>query len=78
MKSETIGEYEIEYSGVRLPNGDGWGAHVAVYGPSPNPMHRNILFPPQHVSVETVFPDEQTAQAEARKVALSMLKHPAD
>jgi hypothetical protein len=37
-------------------------------------MHRNSLFPTQHVSVETVFPDEQAAEAEARKVALSMIK----
>jgi hypothetical protein len=78
MVSETIGEYEIEYFGERLPNGEGWGAHVAVYGPSPNPMHRNTLFPSQHVSVETVFADEQAAQAAAREVALSLLKPASD
>jgi hypothetical protein len=77
MGSETIGEYEIEYSGVPLADGGGWGAYVTIYGPSQNPMHRNSLFPTQHVSVETVFPDEQAAAAEARKVALSMIKRPA-
>ncbi len=77
MGSETIGEYEIEYSGVPLADGGGWGAYVTIYGPSQNPMHRNSLFPTQHVSVETVFPDEQAAAAEARRVALSMIKRPA-
>jgi hypothetical protein len=74
MRSETIGEYEIEYSGVLLPEGEGWGAYVSIYGPSPNPMHRNNIFPNQHVSVETVFATEQEAEAEARRVALSMIK----
>jgi hypothetical protein len=77
MATEMIGEYEIEYSGVALPDGGGWGAYVAIYGPSQNPMHRNSLFPTQHVSVETVFSDEQAAEAEARKVALSMIQRPA-
>lgn len=77
MSSETIGEYEIEYSGIQLPDGAGWGAYVTVYGPSPNPMHRNNIFPTQHVSVETIFPSEQEAEAEAHKVALSLIKQPA-
>lgn len=74
MPSEHIGEYEIEYSGVRLPVGEDWAAYVAVYGPSPNPMHRNNIFPAQRVSVEFVFPSEEAAEAEARKVAVSMVK----
>ncbi len=73
MPTATIDEYEIEYSGVHLPEKEGWGAYVTVYGPSPNPMHRNSIFPTQHVSVETVFPNEQAAEAEAHKVGLSLL-----
>jgi hypothetical protein len=74
MRTEIIGDYEIEYSGVQLLDSDGWAAHVAVYGPSTNPMHRNIIFPDQRVSLETVFPDEQTAEDEAHRVGRSMIQ----
>lgn len=74
MPSETIGEYEIEYSGVQLPEGEGWGAYVTVYGPSPNPMHRTPLFPHHRVAVETVFPTEQAAEEQAHQIARSLLK----
>jgi hypothetical protein len=80
MQSEQIGKYEIEYSGMQLqtgteePGSKSWGAYVTVYGPSLNPMHRNIVFPQQRVSVDTIFPTAEAAAAEARKVALAMLK----
>ncbi|MET3130002.1 hypothetical protein AAKU55_000243 [Oxalobacteraceae bacterium GrIS 1.11] len=74
MPSEQIGEYELEYSGVRLPAGAGWAAHLAIFGPSPNPMHRNSIFPEQRVCVAAVFPNEEAAEAEAYKVALTMLE----
>jgi hypothetical protein len=74
MRTETIGSYEIEYCGIRLPNDEGWGAQVAIYGPSTNPMHRNSIFPEQRVSVEVTFDNEAAAEAEAHKVALSMIK----
>jgi hypothetical protein len=37
-------------------------------------MHRNNIVPSQRVAVEQVFPNEQEAEAEARKAALAMLK----
>jgi hypothetical protein len=74
MGTETIGEYEIEYSGVHLIESEGWAAYVTIYGPSANPMHRNSIFPTQRVSVESVFPTEAEAETEARRVALSMIK----
>ena len=73
MPSEIIGEHEIEYSGVQLAGTNEWAATVAIFGPSPNPMHRNNIFPAQRVSVDSVFPTEQLAEQEARKVAISML-----
>ncbi|TFW09714.1 hypothetical protein E4K72_04555 [Oxalobacteraceae bacterium OM1] len=73
MRTETIGEYEIECAGMRLPETDGWAAFLTVYGPSRNPMHRNPVFPSQRVAVENVFPDEAAAEEEARRVALAML-----
>jgi hypothetical protein len=74
MATEQIGEYEIEYSGIQLPDSEEWGACLAIYGPSTNPMHRNDIFPSQRVSVDAVFPNEKEAEMEARKVALSMLR----
>ncbi|MFL6674668.1 MAG: hypothetical protein ACJ8LG_15410 [Massilia sp.] len=75
MPTEQIGEYEIEYSGVRMSEVDGWAAHVAIYGPSPNPMHRNSIVPDQRVAVEQVFASEREAEAGARQAALAMLEH---
>jgi hypothetical protein len=73
VPTEQIGQYEIEYSGVRLTDVDGWAAYMAIYGPSTNPMHRNDLVPNQRVAVEQVFASEQEAEGEARKAALAML-----
>ncbi len=75
MPTQMVGEYEIEYAGAALPEGEGWGAYITIYGPSTNPMHRNPVFPLQHVAVETVFPNQAEAEAEALKVALGMIKH---
>ena len=74
MPTEQLGDYEIDYSGVRMSDVDGWAAQVAIYGPSPNPMHRNSIVPAQRVAVEHVFDTEQAAEAEAHKAALAMLE----
>ena len=74
MPTEQLGEYEIEYSGVRMTDVDGWAAYVTVYGPSANPMHRNSIVPAQRVAVEHVFGTEAEAEAEARKAAVSMVE----
>ncbi|GAA4021952.1 hypothetical protein [Actimicrobium antarcticum] len=74
MTTETIGEYEIEFTGVALPGTDGWAAHLTIHGPSANPMHQNTTFAEQRVAVDTVFPDAASAEAEARGIGLSMLE----
>jgi hypothetical protein len=73
MGIETIDEYEIEYAGMPLAEGQGWGAYVTIYGPSSNPMHRNSIYPTHRVAPETNFPNEQAAEIEARKAALDLL-----
>jgi hypothetical protein len=73
MPLEIIDEYEIEYEGELLPEHNGWGAYITVYGPSPNPMHRNVLFPRHHVLIEKIFPTEQLAEIEAHRAALELL-----
>lgn len=74
MPTEQLGEYEIDYSGVRLTDVEGWAAYVTIYGPSPNPMHRNSIVPSQRVAVEQVFATEADAEAAAHEAALAMLK----
>jgi hypothetical protein len=73
MPSEKMGAYEVEYSAVQLADDRGWVAHVAVYGHSSNPMHRNCVFPDQRVSLDAIFPNKAEAEAEARRAALAML-----
>ena len=70
---ENFGEYEIDYRGVFMADVDGWAAHVTVYGPSANPMHRDPVMPDQRVAIEQVFASEQEAEAAAREAALAML-----
>jgi hypothetical protein len=74
MPSEKIGEYEVECSAVALAGEQGWVAHLAIYGHSTNPMHRNNVFPEQRVSLDAIFPTKEEAEAEAHRVALSMLE----
>ena len=74
MPSEKIGAYDVEYSAVPAADGKGWVAHVAVYGRSTNPMHRNNVFPDQTVSLEAVFKTSEEAEVEARRVAADMLE----
>ncbi|WP_025916698.1 hypothetical protein [Herminiimonas sp. CN] len=73
MPSETVREYEIAYSSVKLPDSEHWGAMVTIYGPSSSPMHRNCVFPEQRVSIDMVFDDAAAAETEARKAALRMI-----
>jgi hypothetical protein len=74
VTTEQIGDYEIEYSGEKMTDVDGWGAYVTVYGPSTNPMHRNSIVPTHRVAVDHVFPTELEAEAAARAAALELLK----
>jgi len=73
MKSETIGKYEIEYSGFKLPDREDWVAVLAIYS-SGNPLHRHGIFPPQRVALDCVFPIEHVALEKARMIALSMIE----
>jgi len=76
MPIEHVGDYEIEYAGVKLASDrDNWAATVTIFGPSCNPMHRNPIFPCQRVLLDTVFHDEKSAEQEARKAAVEMLPH---
>lgn len=77
MPTEHMGDYEIEYSGVRVigSDDDEWVANVAIFGPSINPMHRNAVFPSQRVLADKTFHDEKSAEQSALQVAHDLLEH---
>lgn len=75
MQTEKMGDYEIEYGGEQLADSEDWAAYLAIYGPSPNPMHRNSILPHQRVAVESVFATEAEAADAALKTATAMLNH---
>lgn len=75
MATEQIGDYEIEYTGVHVSESSGWAAWVQIFGPSPNPMHRQALVPSQQVALETSFASEQEAELAARQIAVEMVEH---
>lgn len=74
MPTEQVGDYEVEYAGVRVIGGDEWVAQVAIFGHSINPMHRNPVFPVQRVLPDQTFADEKAAEQGARQVAHEMLE----
>jgi len=75
MPTERLGDYEIEYAGVRVIGSDDWVAQVAIFGPSANPMHRNAVFPSQRVLADKTFHDERSAQDGALQVAHELLEN---
>ena len=74
MPTEQIGDYEVEYAGVRVVGGEEWVAQVAIFGHSTNPMHRNPVFPAQRVLADQTFADEKSAEAGARQPAHELLE----
>lgn len=66
MSTTFIDSYEIEFSAEPLDGSRQWGAFLAVYGPSSNPMHRNNLVPKHRIAAEQQFLDEAAAYAAAQ------------
>ncbi|HTH43494.1 MAG TPA: hypothetical protein VL528_00295 [Oxalicibacterium sp.] len=73
MPYQSIGDYEIEYEAVQVPSTEQWAAYLTIYGPSKNPMHRNVVFPHQQVAVAQSFSSKEAAETEAQAVALTLL-----
>jgi hypothetical protein len=74
MPYATIAEHEVEYEGVAIASTQQWAAYLTIYGSSTNPMHRNSLFPRQHVAVDEVFLTKEAAEEGALKVARTLLQ----
>nr|WP_155712545.1 hypothetical protein [Pseudoduganella dura] len=65
--------YEIEFTGEALEGTEQWGAYVAIFAPSANPMHMTVVHPKRRVSADSIFLDQHAAEAEAERVALTMV-----
>ena len=73
MPIKTIDGYEIDYTGERLEGCDDWGAYVAIFTPSDNPMHMNNIFPKKRVAADVALTSEAMAEQEAEKAAMEIL-----
>jgi hypothetical protein len=69
MSTKFIDAYEVEFSAEPLEGTDLWGAYVAVYAPSSNPMHRNNLVRKHRVAAVQQFTDKGAAHAAAETAA---------
>jgi hypothetical protein len=74
MPNTTIVEHEVDYEAEQIAGTEQWAAYLTVYGPSINPMHRNTLFPRQHVAVDEVFMTKEAAEAGALAAAEKLLQ----
>lgn len=74
MPYATIADHEIEYEGVPIASTQQWAAYLTIYGSSTNPMHRNSLFPRQHVAADKVFLTKEAAEDGALMVAKELLQ----
>jgi hypothetical protein len=73
MPTKYVDEYEIDYTGEPLEGTGLWGAYVAIYMPSDNPMHMNKVYPKQRVAADATLSSESAAEAEAEAAGMTIL-----
>ncbi|WP_338767168.1 hypothetical protein [Massilia sp. METH4] len=73
MPAKMIDGYEVVFTGEELEGTGQWGAYVAIFAPSANPMHMTALRPKRRVSADLTLTDQQAAEAEAERVVMGML-----
>ncbi len=66
--------YEVNYTAERLQGCKLWGAYVAIYAPSSNPMHRLNLLRKRRVSADHPFATAADAVAQAREAAVKLVE----
>jgi hypothetical protein len=74
MPNKSMDGYEVEFTGELLEGTEQWGAYVAIFAPSDNPMHLNNIYPKRRVSPELTLSDQHAAEAEAERAAETILK----
>ena len=75
MPSTLVGAFNVDCTAVALPNEAGWTAHLAISGPSTNPMHRHIVFPKQRIAADRIFSTREEAEHAALQFAEDMIRH---
>lgn len=73
MPIQYVDDYEIEYTAESLPGCQQWGAFVAIYAPSDNPMHLNNFYPRQRVAADLKLDSEAAAEQAASEAGLKIL-----
>ena len=74
MPEKTVDGYEIEYTAEPLEGCDQWGAYVAIFMPSDNPMHMTNVYSKQRVAADLALSSEAQAEAEAEKAGMEILQ----
>lgn len=74
MPTKQLDEFQIEYTGAPLAGTDSWGAYVAIFGPSDNPLHLNEIYPRQRVAADEDFSSAEQAEAGAEQAGQQILE----
>lgn len=74
MPIAFVDHYEVDYTAEPLRGTRQWGAYVAIFTPSGNPLHRMNVFPRRRVLADHVFTTEAEAQAAAHAEGLAVLE----
>ncbi|MGK5025359.1 hypothetical protein [Janthinobacterium sp. RB2R34] len=74
MPIKYDGCYEIDYTAERLRGCGSWGAYVAIFTQSPNPMHRYNVTSKQRVRADHLFATEAEAQEQAADAAQALVE----
>lgn len=74
MPTKYLDGYEIEFTSEPLLGTNHWGAYVAIFTPSDNPMHLAEIFPKQRVAADVTFSSGDDAEAEAEKAGTSIVE----
>ncbi|MCE3263916.1 MAG: hypothetical protein K0R43_2995 [Pseudoduganella sp.] len=73
MPTKIIDGYEVEFTGELLEGTDQWGAYVAIFAPSSNPMHLTTVCPKRRVAADLTLRDQHAAETEAERAAAAIL-----
>lgn len=74
MPTKIIDGVEIEFTAELLLGCEFWGAYVAIFEASENPMHMKNIYPKQRVAADVDFPDEESAKLAAEKGGMEVLE----
>lgn len=74
MPTKIIDGFQIEFTAELLLGCEFWGAYVAIFEASENPMHMKNIFSKQRVAADVDFPDEESAKSAAEKGGMEVLE----